>query len=197
MRIAMRIVGGKHRGRRLQAPEDRAIRPTGDRAREAIFNLLTQGRAVAETGFALKGAQVLDAFCGTGALGLEALSRGAAGACFLDDDAEALALARRNAEAMAEARAARFIRADATRPPAPPRAHGLVLLDPPYGKALAGRALVALAAAGWLESGAVAVLELAAGEGLDPPIGFAPIDERRYGAARIAILRFDPPDEAA
>jgi len=193
----MRIVGGKHKGRRLQAPQDRAIRPTADRAREAIFNLLTQGRAVADTGFVLKDALVLDAFCGTGALGLEALSHGAQAATFLDAETAALTLARENAEAMGEAKNARFVRGDATKPPAPPRAHGLVLLDPPYGQDLAEAALVALSAGGWLEEGAIAVLEQAAGESLDVPIGFESIDERQYGAAKVVILQSGAPDEAA
>jgi len=193
----MRIVGGKHKGRRLQAPRDRAIRPTADRAREAIFNLLTQGRAVADTGFALKEALVLDAFCGTGALGLEALSRGAREATFLDTDMAALALARENAEATGEAKNAQFVRGDATKPPAAPRAHDLVLLDPPYGKKLAEAALVALAAAGWLEEGAIVMLEQAAGETLDVPMGFDGIDERQYGAAKIQILCFGMPPAAA
>jgi len=193
----MRIVGGKHKGRRLQTPQDRTIRPTADRAREAIFNLLTQGRAVADTGFALKDAHVLDAFCGTGALGLEALSHGAQAATFLDAEMAALALARENAEAIGEARNADFVRGDATKPPAAPRAHGLVLLDPPYGQALAEAALVALAAAGWLEEGAIVVLEQAAGESLDVPIGFESLDERHYGAAKISILCFGMPADAA
>jgi 16S rRNA (guanine966-N2)-methyltransferase len=186
----MRIVGGKHSGRRLEAPRDRAIRPTADRAREAIFNLLSQGRAVAETGFTLEGAAVLDAFCGTGALGLEALSRGAASATFLDNDAAALALARENAETLGEEENARFVLADATKPPPASGPHGLVLLDPPYGKDLARPALWALAAAGWLEAGAIVVLEQAAGEEARCPEGFTRCDRRTYGAATISLFRF-------
>jgi 16S rRNA (guanine966-N2)-methyltransferase len=193
----MRIVGGTHKGRRLASPADRAIRPTSDRAREAVFNLLTQGRIKAETGLTLKDARVLDAFCGTGALGLEALSRGAARVTFLDHDTAALTLARENAEAMGEAKNARFLRGDATRPPAAPQLHNLAFLDPPYGKALARPALIALAAGGWLEEEAVVVLEQASEETLAVPIGFEPIDERQYGAAKILVLQFGLPDEAA
>jgi 16S rRNA (guanine966-N2)-methyltransferase len=193
----MRIVGGKHKGRRLASPADRAIRPTSDRAREAIFNLLSQGKVAAETGFALAEAAVLDAFCGSGALGLEALSRGAASVTVLEHDMAALTLARENAEAMGEARHAQFLRGDATRPPAPPHAHGLALLDPPYGKELARPALIALAARGWLEEGALVVLEQGSEETLAVPIGFEPIDERQYGAAKILVLQYGMPDEAA
>lgn len=193
----MRIVGGKHKGRRLSSPADRAIRPTSDRAREAIFNLLSQGRVAAETGFSLAEAAVLDAFCGSGALGLEALSRGAASVTFLDADTSALNLARENAEAMGEARHAQFLRGDATRPPAAPHAHNLVLLDPPYGKELAHPALIALAAGGWLEEEALVVIEEGSDETLAVPIGFEPIDERQYGAAKIVVLQYGLPDEAA
>jgi len=193
----MRIVGGKHKGRRLASPADRAIRPTSDRAREAIFNLLGQGRIKAETGFVLAEASVLDAFCGTGALGLEALSRGAASVTFLDQDTAALSLARESAEAMGEAKHAQFLRADATRPPAAPHAHSLAFLDPPYGKELAGPALIALAARGWLEEEAIVVLEQGSDETLALPIGFDPIDERQYGAAKILVLQYGLPDEAA
>jgi 16S rRNA (guanine966-N2)-methyltransferase len=193
----MRIVGGKHKGRRLVSPGDRAIRPTSDRAREAVFNLLTQGRLAAETGLTLSGADVLDAFCGSGALGLEALSRGAGTATFLDADVGALDLARDNAEAMGEAKNARFLRGDATRPPRPPHAHGLAFLDPPYGKDLARAALIALASGGWLEEGAVVVIEQGSEEELAVPFGFEPVDERQYGAAKIVVLQYGAPDEAA
>jgi len=193
----MRIVGGKHKRRALQTPRDRAIRPTSDRAREAIFNLLAHGPAVAQTGFSIDGSTVLDAFCGTGALGLEALSRGAAAATFLDSDQAALDLARANAEALGETLHARFLRVDASDPPPAPSAHSLVLLDPPYGKGLARPALTALAAEGWFAPGAIIVLEQATGEDMEAPPGVTLIEQRRYGAADLVILSFGAasPDE--
>lgn len=184
----MRIVGGRHRGRRLAAPRDRRIRPTLDRARQALFDLLAHGPYGGPEGPMPIGRAVLDAFAGTGALGLEALSRGAARVRFLDTDADALALVRRNA-GFAAPDEVEVERRDATRPGPAPEAFDLVLLDPPYRSGLAGPALAALAAAGWLAPDAIAVIELATAEPFEPPAGFALADQRRYGAARLVILR--------
>jgi len=187
----MRIVGGTHRGRRLEAPADDAIRPTSDRVREAVFNVLAHAPFAAG---ALRSGVALDAFCGTGAMGLEALSRGVGACVFLDTDLAALKLAERNAAACGETARARFLLTDATRPPRPPAVAALAFLDPPYASTLAAPALAALAAGGWFEAGALCVVET--GAGFAPPAGFTPLDERRYGRARIAFLRWGQPAQA-
>ncbi len=135
---------------------------------------------------------MLDAFAGSGALGLEALSRGAQHATFLDNDAAAIRLIGENVRKLGEAAAVKVIRADATRPPPTREGCDLVLLDPPYRSGLAAPALAALAEAGWFAAGAIATVELANAEDLIPPSGFEAIDERRYGAAKIVILRRAP-----
>ena len=184
----MRIVAGRHRGRRLLAPPGETVRPTSDRAREALFNILSHGHPAAE-GIPFAGAAVLDAFAGTGALGLEALSRGATEAAFIEQDREALATLRRNIAALGESGRARIVSGDATRPPRAVSACELAFLDPPYRSGVAAAALTALDAAGWLTPGALAVVELAAREELTPPAGFFLLDERVYGAARLLFLR--------
>jgi 16S rRNA (guanine966-N2)-methyltransferase len=186
----MRIVAGRHRGRRLLSPPGGTVRPTSDRAREALFNVLSHGEFAA-AGIPFADATVLDAFAGTGALGLEALSRGAAEAVFIEQDREALAFLRKNIEALGEEARARVIAGDATRPPHAPSRCAVVFLDPPYRSGLAAPALKALAAAGWLVPNALAVIELAAREHFAPPPGFTILDERVYGAARLAFLRHD------
>ena len=190
----MRIVAGRHRGRRIEAPEGLAVRPTGDRTREAVFNILTQGKLAwrahaGEDGNPLEGARVLDAFAGTGALGLEALSRGAAEVTFMEEQAAALATCKRNIQALEEAARCRVLSCDVLRPPHAEAPSDLVLMDPPYNQGLAPPALTALQAAGWLAPGALAVVELMAGEPLEPPAGFEIIEERKYGKARVVFLR--------
>ena len=186
----MRIVGGRHRGRKLAAPRGRDVRPTADRTREALFNILEHGHFVEGGGSPVRDAIVLDAFAGTGALGLEALSRGARHAVFMETAGEALDVLARNVAACREEGHAEILRVDATHPPPSRQSCALAFLDPPYGSGLATPALRALAAAGWLEEGAVCNVELAAGESFTPPDGFAVTDERRYGAARIVLLRY-------
>ena len=143
----MRIVGGRHGGRTLAAPKSQAIRPTADRLREALFNILTHSY-----GDPVEGARVLDLFAGTGALGLEALSRGAGFVLFVDDGAEARALLRGNVDALGAGGASKVYRRDATRlgPAHPMEPFGLAFLDPPYGKGLAERALTSAHDGGWL-----------------------------------------------
>ncbi|MCP5367008.1 MAG: 16S rRNA (guanine(966)-N(2))-methyltransferase RsmD [Hyphomicrobiales bacterium] len=185
----MRIVGGRFRGKRLTAPEGRDVRPTSDRVREAVFNILAHGIDGGDPA----GKTVLDLFCGTGALGLEALSRGAAKVILVDADAATVALARRNAGLVGAPRDVLTLRLDATRMPPPPRIAGapvdLVFLDPPYGQGLAGPSLLALVRRGWIVAGALAVVELGADEDFEPPAGFLVLDDRRYGAARVVFLR--------
>lgn len=189
----MRIIAGRHRGRRLEVPEGGAIRPTADRAREALFNILEHGGMTADGTSPLAGARVLDAFAGSGALGLEALSRGAAHATFMDRDRAALEIVRRNAETLGEGQATvALLRADASTPAPAGQPCSVVFLDPPYGKGLAVPALTALAAHGWLAKDAVAIIELSSKEAAPkPPDGFATLDDRAYGAARLLFWRYE------
>lgn len=186
----MRIIAGRHRGRPIRLAKGGGIRPTSDRAREAAFNILTHG--LDWVGFDATAA--LDVFAGTGAYGLEALSRGCASAAFIDSDADALMGIRRNAAALGEARAITLLKLDASRLPPPPRTAGtpcaLAFLDPPYDSGLAVPALQGLASRGWIGAGAVCLVEVAAREPLAPPPGYAVVDERTYGAGRVVFLRY-------
>jgi 16S rRNA (guanine966-N2)-methyltransferase len=188
----MRIIGGRHRGRKLSAPAGQDVRPTADRTREALFNILAHGR-FATSGSPFAGRRVLDAFAGTGAFGLEALSRGAVHATFLELAPAALKALAANVAGLGEEARTTLLRADATTPPAAPAPCALVGLDPPYGSGLSSPCLAALAARGWLEPGALAVAEIAATEAFEPPPGFLVEDERRYAAARLVILRWAAP----
>ena len=190
MSRGLRIVGGVHRGRRLVAPAGEAVRPTSDRAREALFNILSHGRFAAE-GSPFAGRPVLDAFAGTGALGLEALSRGASAAAFIENGRDALAALRRNIAVLGEEDRAHILAGDATRPPRAAMVCAVAFLDPPYRSGLAAPALAALARAGWLMPEALAVVEVAAREELPMPPGFEALDERVYGAARLVFLRYN------
>ena len=185
----MRVVGGSWRGRRLDAPEGNAVRPTSDRAREAVFNILEHGKHARGEGSPIPGARVLDAFAGSGALGIEALSRGAAHATFLDTSPAAVAAVRRNLTALGGLGRATVLRADCLAPPTASAPCSIVFLDPPYGEVLAAPALIALDRAGWIADGALCVVELSRDEAFDPPEGFAAVDDRRYGRARVVILR--------
>ena len=188
----LKIIGGKHRGRTIATPEGQGTRPTASRARESLFNILAHANWSGDGTSPLIDVRVLDAFAGSGALGLEALSRGAAHATFLDNDATAIKLIGENLRKLGVTGQAKVIRADATRPPPGREPCDLVFLDPPYRSGLAGPALAALAEAGWLGPRAIATVELAGTEDLGPPAGFETIDERRYGAAKILILRRVP-----
>ena len=182
----MRIIAGRHRGRPLTSPVGLTVRPTADRAREALFNLLAHGRFGPRPIY--EDALVLDAFAGTGALGLEALSRGARFATFFDRDPAARRTLAANVAALGETRRAAVLAADAVKPPRAGEPATLVFLDPPYGDGLAAPALQALDRAGWLAAGALVTVEVAAREAFDPPPGFTLLFERRYGAARLAFL---------
>ncbi len=189
----MRVVGGSLRGRRLQAPPDRSLRPTAERTRESLFDLLTQGRAV-DGEDAVRGATVLDAFAGTGALGIEALSRGAEGATFLEKAPAACDLIRRNLTALGIAAKGRVQVGDALRPPPSRRPVDLCLMDPPYAEDLGGAAITALARAGWIGPETLIALELASKEPPELPPEVAVLDDRRYGRARVLLLRFGAGD---
>jgi 16S rRNA (guanine966-N2)-methyltransferase len=186
----MRIVGGKHRGRKLESPEDERVRPTSDRARESLFNILAHGKFAASGVSPLIGARVVDAFCGTGALGFEALSRGAAHATFIDNDGAALKLVTANAKALGESANMQTYQADATKPGRATQACTIAFLDPPYREGLAMPALAALAANGWLADGAICIVETEARDDVMPPAGFTSEDERRYGKAKLTFLRY-------
>lgn len=186
----MRIVAGTHKGRTIAAPEGRDIRPTSDRVRESLFNILEHRGWGSGGQSLLPGARVLDAFCGTGALGLEALSRGAAHATFMDNARAALALCRENVRKFAETARADILQGDCLHPVRPRQPCSIVFLDPPYDEGLAVPALEALAAAGWIAVDALCVVETAAKDVLAPPPGFETLDGRRYGAARVTILRY-------
>ncbi len=195
----MRIVGGRLRGRRLEAPGGMTLRPTADRTREALFNILCQGKldwrpnrqeANAASGSnPLAGARALDAFAGTGALGLEALSRGAGFVTFMESQAAALNACRHNIDALDQTAHTELLRGDVLRPPKAKAPCELVLMDPPYDQDLAPPALAALQAAGWLAPGALAAVELMAKEPFTPPEGFETLEERKYGKARLVFLR--------
>lgn len=188
----MRLIAGKHRGRRLAAPPGRTARPTADRTREALFNILAHSDLVE-----LDGAVVVDAFAGTGALGLEALSRGAARVIFIETAPASLAVLKDNIALLREDAACRVIKADATRPPRAGEPCTLALLDAPYNAELSAPALAALARQGWLAPGALAVVEVAAAEPLAVPPGFTVEDERTYGAARLVFLTWSPGEAIA
>ena len=188
----MRIVAGKFRGMPLDAPKSDDIRPTADRVREALFSIIRS-----RVGTDLDGHRVLDLFAGTGAMGLEALSRGAAHVTFMETDRRAVAAIRANVAALREEARTSLREADATRPPAAPPAGRtapctLVFLDPPYGRGLGAPALTALAARGWIAEDAICVIELEAKEPFAPPEGFTQLDERRYGKARLVFLTRTP-----
>jgi 16S rRNA (guanine966-N2)-methyltransferase len=182
----MRIVGGRLRGRALEGPKSQAIRPTADRLRESLFNILVHayGNPVVD-------ARVLDLFAGTGALGFEALSRGAAFVLLVDDGAEARALLRGNVEALGAGGATKVYRRDATKlgPVSPLVPFSLAFLDPPYGKGLAEQALAAVRGGGWLAPGALAVVEEAADAGFKAPEGFEELERRRYDDTEFVFLR--------
>jgi 16S rRNA (guanine966-N2)-methyltransferase len=183
----MRIVGGRFRGHSLATPAGRAIRPTSDRVREAIFNILVHG----VSDFTLEGARVLDLFAGTGALGLEALSRGARFCLFVEESAAARALIRRNAEALGVLGLAKIWRRDATKlgPCAPMAPFDLAFADSPYGKGLGEKALAALVEGNWLAPGAVVVLEEAAKAEVAEPPSLTPLARRVYGDTEVRIYR--------
>ena len=181
----MRIVGGQYRGRTLATPRGDHIRPTSDRLRESLFNILVHAH-----GDPVTGARVLDLFAGTGALALEAMSRGAAFALFVDEGAEARALIRENVEALGLGGVTRIFRRDATRLGAahPIEPFSLVFLDPPYGSGLAQQALIAVRAGGWLTADALIVVEEAADAAFTAPAGFTEIARRRYDDTELVFL---------
>lgn len=183
----MRIVGGQFRGRALKSPSSNAIRPTSDKLRESVFNILTHAY-----GDPVSSARVLDLFAGTGALGLEALSRGATFALFVDEGAEARGIIRANVETLSLTGVTKIFRRDAAKMGeigalAP---FDLIFCDPPYGKGLAEKSLVSLREGKWLSPGALPVIEEAVKSAFKAPEGFEELERREYGDSEIVILRF-------
>lgn len=185
----LRIFAGKHRGRKLQAFDDKLVRPTAGRTREAIFNILNHGRFAEGERF-LHDATVLDLFCGSGALGLEALSHGASHTVFIDMNQECLAMAKQNAEHMGEGKNVTLIRSDSSNPPPARFPCSLVFVDPPYSSNLLVPSLKNLAAKGWLKTGSIIVTEMGKKEDLPEIEGFNRIDDRIYGRTRIILLEW-------
>jgi len=183
----MRIVGGKFKGRTLAAPSDQATRPTSDRVREAMFNILAHGI----DGFTLEGVRVLDLFAGTGALGLEAISRGARFCQFIDEGAEARGLVRQNADALGVIGQVKIWRRDATKlgPCAPQTPFDLVFADPPYGKGLGAKALASMVEGQWLSPNAIVVLEEAGTADVPDVPSLALLDTRSYGETQVRFYR--------
>ncbi len=182
----MRIVGGRLKGRNIASPAAREIRPTQDRLREALFNILVHAYDNP-----IDGARVLDLFAGTGALGIESVSRGAAFTLFIDNGAEARALLRNNVEALGLGGVTKVYRRDATilGPAHPVEPFSLVFLDPPYGKGLADKALVSLRDGGWLTPSALLVVEEAKAAAFKAPDGFEELERRAYDDTEFVFLR--------
>jgi len=182
----MRVVGGRLRGRSIASPSSNEIRPTQDRLRESLFNILMHGYENP-----MEGARVLDLFAGTGALGIEAISRGAAFTLFVDNGAEARALLRNNVEALGLGGVSKVFRRDATNlgEAYPVEPFSLVFLDPPYGKGLADKALASLRDGGWLMAGALVVAEESTAAALKAPQGFEELERRAYDETEFVFLR--------
>ena len=184
----MRVVGGSLRGRALAGPKSAAIRPTADRLRESLFNVLVHAY-----GDPVTGARVLDLFAGTGAFGIEALSRGATFALFIDQSTQARALLRENVTALGLGGISRIFRRDATKlgPVHPLEPFSLAFLDPPYGQGLAQAALASARAGGWFLPGALVVVEEAAKAQFTAPEGFQERERRSYDDTEFVFLQSD------
>jgi 16S rRNA (guanine966-N2)-methyltransferase len=182
----MRVVGGRLRSRPIAGPKSDGLRPTADRLRESLFNILTHAYSDPVTG-----ARVLDLFAGTGALGIEAISRGAAFTLFVDEGVEARALLRDNVGSLGLGGVTRIFRRDATRlgPVHPLEPFTLAFLDPPYRKGLAEKALVSARDGGWLAPGALVVVEEATDAAFKAPEGFEELERRAYDDTELVFLR--------
>jgi 16S rRNA (guanine966-N2)-methyltransferase len=182
----VRVVGGRLRSRPIAGPKSDGLRPTADRLREALFNILAHGY-----GDPVTDARVLDLFAGTGALGIEALSRGAAYVLFVDEGVEARALLRNNTESLGLGGTSRIFRRDATKlgPAHPLEPFTLAFLDPPYGKGLAEKALVAAREGGWLVKDALVVVEESADAKFVAPVGYEELERRKYDDTELVFLR--------
>jgi 16S rRNA (guanine966-N2)-methyltransferase len=182
----MRVVGGRLRSRPIAGPKGQGLRPTADRLRESLFNILAHAY-----GDPIANARVLDLFAGTGALGIEAISRGASYALFVDDGVEARALLRDNTQSLGLGGVTRIFRRDATKlgPAHPLEPFSLAFLDPPYGKGLAEKALNAARDGGWLAPEALIVVEEATDAAFKAPEGFVELERRQYDDSELIFLR--------
>jgi len=182
----MRVVGGRLRSRPIASPKSDSVRPTSDRLREALFNILAHSY-----GDPVTDARVLDLFAGTGAIGIEAISRGADYALFVDEGVEARALLRDNVESLGLGGVTRIFRRDASRlgPAHPLDPFSLVFLDPPYSRGLAEKSLISARDGGWLMPEALLVVEEAADAGFKAPDGFAELERRRYDDTEFVFVR--------
>jgi 16S rRNA (guanine966-N2)-methyltransferase len=190
----VRIVGGEFRGRGLAAPKTLTIRPTTDRSRESLFNILSHAYPEA-----LAGTRVLDLFAGTGAVGIEALSRGARSALFVESGVEGRGIIQKNIETFGLQGRARLFRRDATKlgTSGTMGAFGLVFADPPYGKGLGDSALASAARGGWIAHGALVVLEEETAAEPDPGQGFELLDSRAFGDTKMRFFRYTDKDGSA
>lgn len=189
----MRIITGKHRGRKIELGADhgKTIRPTSDFARESIFNILNHGKLGLDTHAVIE-ARVLDCFAGTGALGLEALSRGATHVTFIDNSRDAIAICRHNVANLKEDAACKFILSDASKLGAATTApYSLVFVDPPYFSKLIEPTLERLHSGGWIAKDAILIIEHDVKETITLPVGFTQIDMRKYGRAAIEVVKYD------
>jgi 16S rRNA (guanine966-N2)-methyltransferase len=182
----MRVIGGRFKGRTLKAPSGHKTRPTSDRVRESMFNILEHG----VDGFSFDGIRVLDLFAGTGALGIEALSRGAAYCLFVEDDPDARGVLRENVEALQLTGVTKIWRRDATRlgPASPMPPFHLIFADPPYGTGAAEAAVAEVVAGGWIAANGVVVIEEAAGQPLATPPALRPVTDRTYGTTSVSLF---------
>jgi 16S rRNA (guanine966-N2)-methyltransferase len=193
----MKITGGKYKNRTIEALEDKDLRPTSARNREVIFNLLMHGRFMKHPDFVrddnpslVEGRRVIDIFCGTGALGIEALSRGAAQLILVDQNATTLSQARQNIVRIGEEKNVNFIRSDSTRLPKATLPCSLAFMDPPYDKGLASPALESLATQGWLTETAIVIVELGKRDGCKIPAGYVTLDDRAHDRTRLLVLQY-------
>lgn len=186
----MKIIAGKHRGRPLFSPNDKGIRPTSSKMRSSLFNILSSGRFLNnDDGNIIEGAKVVDLCCGTGALGIEAISRGASMVTFIDGSAEHLKLAWSNICYLKEEEKSTLLRVKVEMLPKAKDKFNLVFIDPPYFKKLADKALISLVNRGWLEKGAIIVVEQARIEELSFSLeNYKELDMRMYGNSKFTIL---------
>ncbi len=185
---SLRIISGAWRGRSIEVLPGKSVRPTSDRVREALFNRLAH--SFADEGFRLSGARVVDVFAGTGALGLEALSRGAAQAVLLDRNPDVIGLLKRNVGKLGAEDRTTIMNADGAHLPRAATACDLAFLDPPYGEGLAMSGLNSLANQNWLSSGALVTVETDASETLADAAGYVLLDRRSYGRVAITFLKY-------
>lgn len=186
----MRVISGKHRGRKIETVSSKKLRPTTGMAREAIFNILTHGKYSEDGESLIADANILDLFCGCGALSMESLSRGASSVTLIDIDKEHLDIARKNIRKIEEEQNASFIKGDSSTPPPARIPCEVIFLDPPYNQGLVTKALKGLIAGEWLAKNAIIIVETDFREDIRFPEQFEELDNRKYGNSRIRILKW-------